>query len=377
MKKLQFELEINLNSAIDKRDWNTAIDLAGKLDKDTLFSTFENPLHHLIRHVKNDVRQDVNRYYRSIDPIKQRILLLKLLQNDALRDDFVKMSKNNTIYLTSAFMLYRKEEFFAQLNSYRYPKLMVELINTLTPDEINLIIRSYTKSGDLDRFVGLLAKLNHPTMIQFLLNVLQNVWNTAFNIIRQSIAIYLEAVVMMFSIFMFMAAVSLLLAAILVIPAAIVALLPFAAAGTVASNMLAIPLLFAMYSSLTGVLSPLLLLSEEVPLIILSFGTIFGLHDSYKISKVHNKYYENLMNKCDESMSKQFGSEYSDVEQKLPERSKLSSFWESFLSTVSGMPKETVESRQSVHRMSMFARRNESVVAEEVAVAKNVHAATV
>ena len=131
MKKLQFELEINLNSAIDKRDWNTAIDLAGKLDKDTLFSTFKNPLHHLIRQVKNDVRQDVNRYYRSIDPIKQRILLLKLLQNDALRVDFENMSKNNTIYLTSAFMLYRKEEFFAQLNSYRYPKLMVELINTL------------------------------------------------------------------------------------------------------------------------------------------------------------------------------------------------------------------------------------------------------
>ncbi len=111
----------------------------------------------------------------------------------------------------------------------------------------------------------------------------------------------------------------------------------------------------------------------------LAFGLLylFCLVDSLNHNKVCDQNHANLMDKWDRSLIGKFGSEYSDMEQKLSERSKLSSVWESFLSTISGMPKETANSRQSVHRMSMFARRNEPGVEEKVAAESKINTAVI
>ncbi len=121
MTKGQSELEINLNNSIDKREWNTAITLAGQLHEDTLFTTFDNPLHHLIKQVKNNIKQSGRKYYSSSDWIKQRELSLILLKNKALNEDFTVMSKNNTRSLLVFVIISARGGDSATVNSYRYP----------------------------------------------------------------------------------------------------------------------------------------------------------------------------------------------------------------------------------------------------------------
>lgn len=355
MSNYQLKIESAILDAIENKQWACAIEQANTLNVDTAFAAKISPIKKLLDSLKNAVSQNgVVAYYASPLAIRHRELALALLNNTVLQQEYSQINKADARLLVSAFMLYRTEDLFADLAARAYPQKTIAALGLLHTHERNLIIENFIERNQLVTFIGLLSKINSPSILNFLSSTIHNLLNITVGILSHSVQLYFKCIEITFVGMMLVAGTAMLTAAALVIPAAVIALLPFAAALSIAASMLTIPLFISAYSVLVGLLSPLILLGDSLPLFYVGLGSILALTDFAESTIQSSSTYQAVVNAWDKSAASYLDDSYRDNTSPVP-RSWLSSSWEGFLSSVSGMPEESEKSRHSVRRMSIFA----------------------